>query len=190
LHFVKSSAMNKVRKKRLPKPDNLRQNRRIAVDLTEEQYGLFRKNAAAAGMTFAAYVRQLAVGGTVNARLSEEEKELFRKMVMMSNDLHQLWGMARDQGVEQAMAHFEAGRDAVDKVLNTLNHDKQKLSTRKVFPASGKVSVPGSDQVPGPLPGRSQGTRLPADGRGFRDDPSVTSGEEPPGLPFDTGFPP
>jgi hypothetical protein len=182
--------MNKARKKRRPKPDNLRQNRRIAVDLTEEQYGLFRKNAAAAGMTFAAFMRQLAAGGTVTARLSEEEKELFRKMVMMSNDLHQLWKMARDRGVEQAMVHFEAGRDAVDKILNTLNHDSQKLSTRKVFPASEQVSSSRSDQGRDPLPGGGKGTRLPADGPGFRDDPSVTSGEEPPGLPFDTGFPP
>jgi len=182
--------MNKIRKKRRLKPDNLRQNRRMTIDLTEEQYGVFRKNAAAAGMTFAAYIRQLAVSGTVKARLSEEDKELFRKMVMMSNDLHQLWKMARDQGVEQATAHFEAGRDAVDKVLNTLNHDRQKLSTRKVFPASEQVSSTRSDQGRDPLPGRSQGTRLPADGPGFRDDPSVTSREEPPRLPFGTGLPP
>ncbi len=116
--------MKKGQKKPRLKPDNLRTNKRTTIDLTEEQYGLFRKNAAAAGVTFAAYIRQAAVGGIVKARLSEEEKELFRKMVMMSNDLHQLWKMARDQGMEQAMALFEAGRDAVDKVLNTLNHDR------------------------------------------------------------------
>src|SRR5580698_9975392 len=98
--------MNKIRKKRRPKPDNLRQNKRMNITLSEEQYRLFRKNAAAAGMTFAAYARQLSVGGTVNARLSEEDKELFRKMVMMSNDLHQLWKMAREQGVEHALYSF------------------------------------------------------------------------------------
>jgi hypothetical protein len=182
--------MNKIRKKRRLKPDNLRKNKRMTIDLTEEQYGVFRKNAVAAGMAFAVYIRQLAAGGTVNARLSDEEKELFRKMVMMSNDLHQLWKMARDQGVEQAMAHFEAGRDAVDKLLNTLNHDRQKLSTRKVLPASEQVSSSRSDQGRDPLPGRGQGTQLPADGPGFRDDPSVTSREEPPGLSFGIGFPP
>jgi len=158
--------------------------------MQESEFLLMKANAKAAAMPFSAYVRHMTLAGKVNACLGEEDRVLFRELVAMSNDLHQLWKMARDRGVEQAMAHFEAGRDAVDKVLNILNHDRQKLSTRKVFSPPEQISLPGPDEGRGPLSGRGEGTRLPADGPGFRDDPSITSREDPPGLPFGTGFPP
>jgi hypothetical protein len=182
--------MNKKKIKLISKPADADPIRRTTLSMPESEHLLLRKNAEEAGMSFSVYIRRLNVEGKVIARLNEEDKALFRELVAMSNDLHQLWKMARDQGVEQAMVHFEAGRDAVDKVINILNYDRQKLSTRKVFPSPELVSPPGSGQLPGPLPGRGQGTRLPADGPGFRDDPSITSREDPPGLPFGTGFPP
>jgi hypothetical protein len=182
--------MNKNKIKLLSKPTDAFPIRQVNFHLPESEYLLLRKNAEAAGMSYSVYIRHLNMEGKVIARLNEEDKALFRELVAMSNELHQLWKIARDQGVEQAMACFEAGRDAVDKILNTLNHDRQKLSTRKVFPSPEQVSAPGSDQGRVPLSGRGPGTRLPADGPGFRDDPSITSREDPPGLPFGTGFPP
>lgn len=182
--------MNKKKSKLLSKPADAAPIRRVAISMQESEFLLIKANAKAAAMSFSAYVRHMTLEGKVNACLSEEDRVLFRELVAMSNDLHQLWKMARDQGVELAMVYFEAGRDAVDKVLNILNHDRKKLSTRKVFPASEQISAAGSDQGRDPLPGRGEGTRLPADGQGFRNDPSITSKEDPPGLPFGTGLPP
>jgi hypothetical protein len=182
--------MNRKKSKLISKPDDTAAIRRVAISMQESEFLLIKANAKAAAMPFSAYVRHMTLEGKVKACLSEEDRALFRELVAMSNDLHQLWKMARDQGVVYAIGYFEAGRDAVDKVLNLLNHDRQKLSTRKVLPASEQVSSSGSDKGRDTLPGRGEGTRLPVDGPGFRDDPSIASREDPPGLSFGAGFSP
>ena len=182
--------MNRKKSKHISGPIDDAPIRRVAISMQESEFLRVHAKAKEAKMPFSAYVRYMIFEGKVNACLNEEEKQLFREMVTMSNDLHQLWKMAHDQGVEQAMVDFEAARDMVDKILNIQNHDREKLSTRKVFPASEQVSSSGSDQGRDPLPGRGEGPQLPADGSGFRDDPSITSRENPPGIPFSTRFPP
>jgi hypothetical protein len=112
--------MNKIRNKRPRTPAGLERKKRVTLNLTEPEYRLIQKNAREAGMTFGAYARRVSLVGKVNARLSEEDKELFREAVAMSNDLHQLWKQARDEGLEDALSSFEAGRNVVDALLNKL----------------------------------------------------------------------
>jgi len=90
------------------------------IRLTEPEYQLIQKNAREAGIPFSTYARRVTLKGKVYARLSEEDRELFREAVAMSNDLHQLWKKARDEGLEHALSSFEAGRNVIDALLNKL----------------------------------------------------------------------
>jgi hypothetical protein len=56
----------------------------------------------------------------VIARLGDDDRELFRGVVGVSNTLDALYKLARAEGVEKAMGAFEAGRDAGDGLLNQL----------------------------------------------------------------------
>jgi hypothetical protein len=112
--------MNKIRNKRPRTPAAAKRNKRVAINLTEPEYRLIQKNAREAGASISAYARRVSLEGKVNARLSEADRELFREAVAMSNDLHQLWKKAQEEGVEYALSSFETGRDAIDALLNKL----------------------------------------------------------------------
>jgi hypothetical protein len=112
--------MNKIRPKRRRVLGELKRVKQVCLRLTAAEYQLMQKNAEEAGVDLAVYARRLGLGGKVNARLSEEDRKLFRELVGMSNDLHQLMRLARDEGLEKAMTGFEAGRNAVDAILNRL----------------------------------------------------------------------
>ena len=112
--------MNKIRNKRPRRPAGLERNKRVSMNVTESEFRLIQKNAGEAGMSFSAYTRRVSLEGKVIARLSEEDRELFREAVAMSNVLHQLWKKARDEGVEHALSSFETGRNVIDALLNKL----------------------------------------------------------------------
>jgi hypothetical protein len=112
--------MNKRKSKLLSKPADADSIRQVNLRLPESEYLLLRKNAVEAGMSYSAFIQRLNEGGKVIARLNEEDKALFRELVAMSNDLHQLWKLAREEGVEHALSSFEAGRNVVDALLNKL----------------------------------------------------------------------
>ena len=59
-------------------------------------------------------MRQMAVYGYVKPRWSEEEREWFKKLIGMSNDLHRLVEIAEKEGALTAMLHFVAYRDLID----------------------------------------------------------------------------
>lgn len=84
------------------------------------EHDLLKTNALDAGIRFSTYLREMALKGTVTARMTEEEKELFRAAVAMSNDLHQLLKLAREQGMDHALNSFEASRNAIDNLLNKI----------------------------------------------------------------------
>jgi DNA integrity scanning protein DisA with diadenylate cyclase activity len=78
------------------------------------------KNALEAGMSFSTFIRRASLEGSVVARLSEADRDLYLGLVQLSNDVHRLVVLAREQGVEQALATLEAGRNALDQLLNRL----------------------------------------------------------------------
>jgi hypothetical protein len=112
--------MNKNKSKLLSKPADADLIRQVAIRLPQSEYLLLRKNAAKAGMSYSAFIQRLNQGDKVVARLNEEDKALFRELVTMSNDLHQLWKLASEEGIGHALSSFEAGRNVVDALLNKL----------------------------------------------------------------------
>jgi hypothetical protein len=98
----------------------LKRDRRLTMNLTAAEFERLEGKAAAAGMTMAVYVRRVSLEGQVIARLGDGDRTLFMGVVEVSNMLDGLYKLARAEGVEQAMRSFEAGRDAVDGLLNRL----------------------------------------------------------------------
>ena len=107
-------------KKRRVLGEDLKRDRRLTLNLTAAEYERLEGKAKNAGMTMAVYVRRVSLEGQVIARLGDGDRELFRKVVDVSNALDGLLRLARTEGVEQAMRSFEAGRDAVDGLINQL----------------------------------------------------------------------
>ena len=91
--------------------------KRIAIYLTEPEYVLVQESARKAGLDFSSYIRGMTLQGYVNSRLSEEEKIIFRELVVISNDLHQLAKMARENGLLQIMGDFDAWQDRIDELI-------------------------------------------------------------------------
>jgi hypothetical protein len=90
------------------------------MNLTAAEYERLELKAKEAGITMAVFVRRASLEGRVIARLGEEDRELFREVVRVSNVLDVLYKLARAEGVERMMAASEAARDTVDGILNKL----------------------------------------------------------------------
>lgn len=95
--------------------------KRIAIYLTEAEYAFVQESSRKAGLEFSSYIRGMTMQGKVNARLNEEDRHLFRGLVEMSNDLHQLVRMARESGLTAIASSFEVYRDRIDELLNKNN---------------------------------------------------------------------
>ena len=90
------------------------------MNLTEAEYERLELKAKEAGLTMAVFVRRVSLEGKVIARLGEEDGELFREVVRVSNVLDGLYKLARAEGVGRAMAMSEAARNSVEGILNKL----------------------------------------------------------------------
>lgn len=90
------------------------------MNLTAAEFELLERKAAEAGVAMAVYVRRVSLDGVVMARLGEEDRQLFRKAVGVSNVLEGLYKLAKAEGMEGMMGTFAGGRDAVDNLINKL----------------------------------------------------------------------
>ncbi len=79
----------------------LKRNRRLTMNLMAAEYERLEFKAKEAGLTMAVYVRRVSLEGKVIARLGEEDRELFREVVRVSNVLDGLYKLARAEGVER-----------------------------------------------------------------------------------------
>jgi len=112
--------MNKIRNKRPRTPKGLERNKRVTLNLTEPEYLQIKRNALKAGTPLGTYTRLIALDGRVYERIDEGDRNLFRVIVNLSNELHQLAMMARKDGLANALAAFEAGRNSIDELLNRI----------------------------------------------------------------------
>jgi hypothetical protein len=100
------------------------QEKFIGFYVTQAQYSVIQHKVGKAGVTISDYMRQMAIYGDVKTRWTPEERELFKKMVGMSNDLHQVVIVARQEGVLSAMLYFERYRQLIDDVIKGLSDAK------------------------------------------------------------------
>jgi hypothetical protein len=112
--------MNKIKPKKRRVLGELKRSRRLTMNLTAQEFERLELKAKGAGMAMAVYVRRVSLDGVVIARLGEEDRELFRKAVGMSNVLEGLYKLAQAEGVEQAKKTFAAARDLTDSLINKL----------------------------------------------------------------------
>jgi hypothetical protein len=102
----------------------IKQEKFIGYFVTHAQHFIIQQKAKEARVNISDYMRQMAIFGYVRPRWSEEEREWFRKLVGMSNDLHQVVEIAQKEGVITAMLHFTAYRDLIDTAIKQLTHDQ------------------------------------------------------------------
>jgi hypothetical protein len=93
---------------------------RISVYLNREEFERINVEAAQGGIRKAAYLRAMIFQGRLIARLTEEEKALFREMIGVSRDLTHLINIAREQGMTDVLPALTAYRESVDKLLNKI----------------------------------------------------------------------
>ncbi len=98
----------------------LKRNRRLTLNLTAGEYERLDEKAKEAGVAIAVYVRRVSLEGNVIARMGQEDRELFRGVVKVSNILDGLFKLAQTEGVEQVMATCVSARDVVDHLINKL----------------------------------------------------------------------
>src|SRR5882672_5213307 len=102
----------------------IRQDKQILFRVTNAQYFIIQHKMNMAGVNISEYMRQLAIYGHVKSRWTPEERELFKKMVGISNDLHQLVMIGRQEGATSAVLHFQKYRQMIDEVIKQLSDAK------------------------------------------------------------------
>ena len=102
----------------------IKQEKNIGFFVTHAQYFIIQNKAAIAGVNISDYMRQVAIFGEVKPRWKPEERELFKKMVGISNDLHQLVIIGRQEGATSAVLHFQKYRQIIDEVIKQLSDVK------------------------------------------------------------------
>lgn len=105
-------------------PKAIKQEKFIGYFVTHAQHFIIRQKAEEARVNISDYMRQMAIYGYVKPRWSEEEREWFKKLVGMSNDLHRLVEIAEKEGALTAMLHFAGYRDLIDAAIKQLTHDQ------------------------------------------------------------------
>jgi len=105
-------------------PNAVKREKFIGYYVTRVQDFIIQQKANQAGVNISDYMRQMAIHGQVKPRWSEEDRNLFRKLVAMSNDINQLARSAQKEGATNIMLYFNQYRDRIDAVLKQLGYDK------------------------------------------------------------------
>jgi hypothetical protein len=95
---------------------------RASIRLTRPEYFIIKEKAAKAGLTAAAYIRQVAIYATVKTRLTEEERHFVRQLVGLANNINQLTKAAHQERLLSVLRHFESYRRQIDALLEKLQH--------------------------------------------------------------------
>ena len=95
----------------------------ITTAVTTAQHFIIKQKARQAGVNLSEYMRQMAIDGQLISRWSEEERQIFKKLVEMSNGINQLARNAQKEGTTNIMLYFNQYRDRIDEVVKQLSHD-------------------------------------------------------------------
>ncbi len=105
-------------------PKAIKQEKFLGFFVTNRQYDIIRGKVSGAGVNMSDYLRQVAIHGKVKARWSGEEREMFKRLVGMSNDIHRLLQIAREKGVLEALHYFEGYRMLMDDIIKRFGNDQ------------------------------------------------------------------
>jgi hypothetical protein len=119
-----------------PKKAIARREKNIGFYVTDDQYSLIQRKAEQAMVNVSDYMRQVAIVGEVRARWTAEERDMVRKLVGMSGDLHRMAGdpfspSGAALGAEVLSSPSPSGavffmqlRDELDIIIKHLCHDR------------------------------------------------------------------
>lgn len=102
---------------------NVKLEVRSGVRFSRTDFFIVKEKARKARMRYTVYIRHMAVHGQVIARFSQEERQDFRQLSGMGNNLNQLVKIARRDGMLSAIVLFEGYRGQLDDILNRIWHD-------------------------------------------------------------------
>jgi len=100
------------------------QEKMIGFFVTKLQYFVIQQKAAKAGVNISDYMRQVAVNGYVKAKWTEEERQMVKQLIGMSGEIQRLVELARKEGAVRTVLHFSQYGEIMDKLINTLCHDR------------------------------------------------------------------
>jgi hypothetical protein len=96
----------------------------VKFHVTSVHYLIIQQKAANAGVTIPEFMRQLSINGYVKPRWTPEERDIFKAMVGMANDINRLVKTAREEGALHCMLHFEKYRSHIDYAIERLTKEK------------------------------------------------------------------
>jgi len=102
----------------------IKREKAIGIRLTQVERFIITQKAERAGMTMPAYLRHTAIHGKIIARLNEEDRKIYRQLIQMTNEIHELVVLADKEGMLRAIFQFEGVIIRIDNLIEQLNHDK------------------------------------------------------------------
>jgi hypothetical protein len=100
------------------------QEKFIGYFVTHAQNFVIQAKAKEAGVSISDYMRQMAIQGYVKTRLTPEDRELFKGLVAMSNDIHWLVKQAEKEGAGAILLYFSKYGSQIDELINRFSHDQ------------------------------------------------------------------
>jgi hypothetical protein len=98
------------------------QEKFIGFYLTWKQYAIVQKKAEAGHVSISDYMRQVALNAYVKERWTPQQQEWIRKMISISNDIHQLMLIAREKGAAETEQVFLKYRDIIDEIIEKVGY--------------------------------------------------------------------
>ena len=95
---------------------------RAAVRFSKTEYFIVQTKADKAGLKISAYIREVAINTEIKPRLSDEDRQIARKLAGISNNINQLAKTAHREGMFSALQYFESFRSGIDSFLNKFRH--------------------------------------------------------------------
>ena len=98
----------------------VKRNITVGIRFSKVELGILQQKAKAAGIKTGSFIRQIALAGKVQQKVTEGEMNIIRQLVGMSNNLNQLTKKAHQEGIQTALVDFEIYRNQIDQLLKML----------------------------------------------------------------------
>jgi hypothetical protein len=95
-----------------------KQEKFLGFFVTNTQHFVIQQKVEESRLTMSDYLRQTAMYG-VKPRWTGEERDWFKRMVALCNEVTDLIEIARAEGSTTAILHFIRYRELIDEIINT-----------------------------------------------------------------------
>lgn len=102
------------------RPRKLVKRKVVSIRLNSKELLVVNNKAKKAGLKITVCIRQMSLKGKVISRLDEEEKQIVKQLVSMSNNLNQLTKRGHKEGFLKAVLVFEKYRNSFDELLQRI----------------------------------------------------------------------